>query len=283
VRCYVDDKVSKVAWLNRSNIIFAGEDKWSLDPRVELVTQGQLEYSLRIQKVDVFDEGPYTCSIQTKQQPKTSQVYLIVQVPPVIYKVSDDIIVNEGSNVTLTCLASGRPDPSITWRLLNPSERERERERERENYLEISGIVRSQAGRYECKASNDVSTPDVKYVNVVVNYPPYIKEVRSSETPVGQAGVLHCEASAVPQPEFEWYRDDVSIQISGSRTLLVVANVTEDDYGNYTCVATNRLGIHNASVFLYKPGTGRDINASGCVCQSFWLLLLSVLSALLKC
>ncbi|KAL0175320.1 hypothetical protein M9458_031288, partial [Cirrhinus mrigala] len=70
--CYVDDKVSKVAWLNRSNIIFAGEDKWSLDPRVEL-------YSLRIQKVDVFDEGPYTCSIQTKQQPKTSQVYLIVQ------------------------------------------------------------------------------------------------------------------------------------------------------------------------------------------------------------
>uniref|UniRef100_A0A9J8A5E3 Ig-like domain-containing protein n=2 Tax=Cyprinus carpio TaxID=7962 RepID=A0A9J8A5E3_CYPCA len=287
IRCYVDDKVSKVAWLNRSNIIFAGEDKWSLDPRVELVTQGQLEYSLRIQKVDVFDEGPYTCSIQTKQQPKTSQVYLIVQVPPIIYKVSDDIIVNEGSNVTLTCLANGRPDPSITWRLLNPSAEALDVG----EYLEISGIVRSQAGRYECKASNDVSTPDVKYVSVVVNYPPYIKDVRSSETPVGQAGVLHCEASAVPQPEFEWYRDErrlsssqsVSIQISGSRTLLVVANVTEDDYGNYTCVATNRLGIHNASVFLYKPGTGRDINASGCACQSFWLLLLSVLSALLKC
>lgn len=50
-RCYVDDKVSKVAWLNRSNIIFAGQDKWSLDPRVNLVTKGQLEYSLRIQKV----------------------------------------------------------------------------------------------------------------------------------------------------------------------------------------------------------------------------------------
>ncbi|TNN47290.1 Limbic system-associated membrane protein [Liparis tanakae] len=77
--CYVDDKVSKVAWLNRSNIIFAGQDKWSLDPRVDLVTKGQLEYSLRIQKVDVYDEGSYTCSIQTKQQSKTSQVYLIVQ------------------------------------------------------------------------------------------------------------------------------------------------------------------------------------------------------------
>lgn len=30
-------------------------------------------------QVDVYDEGSYTCSIQTKQQPKTSQVYLIVQ------------------------------------------------------------------------------------------------------------------------------------------------------------------------------------------------------------
>ncbi|XP_068173718.1 limbic system-associated membrane protein isoform X3 [Antennarius striatus] len=126
IRCYVDDKVSKVAWLNRSNIIFAGQDKWSLDPRVDLVTKGQLEYSLRIQKVDVYDEGSYTCSIQTMQQPKTSQVYLIVQVPALIMKVSEDVTVNEGSNLTLTCLASGRPDPSITWRLLNPSGRRAE-------------------------------------------------------------------------------------------------------------------------------------------------------------
>lgn len=46
---------------------------------------------------------------------------LVSTVPATIYKVSEDIIVNEGSNVTLSCLASGRPDPLITWRLLNPS------------------------------------------------------------------------------------------------------------------------------------------------------------------
>ncbi|XP_026871964.1 limbic system-associated membrane protein isoform X1 [Electrophorus electricus] len=287
IRCYVDDKVSKVAWLNRSNIIFAGEDKWSLDPRVDLVTKGQLEYSLRIQKVDVYDEGPYTCSIQTKQQSKTSQVYLIVQVPAFIYRVSEDITVNEGSNVTLSCLANGRPDPSITWRLLNPSAETLDVG----EYLEISGITRMQAGRYECKASNDVATPDVKYVSVVVNYPPVIKDAKSSETQVGRQGILQCDATAVPKPEFEWYRDDkrlsnmqgITIQITGTRTMLLVANVTEDDYGNYTCVATNRLGIHNASVFLYRPGTGRDINGSACICQSVWLLFLPFLLPLLKC
>lgn len=78
-RCYVEDRSSKVAWLNRSGIIFAGQDKWSLDPRVELEKRTPLEYSLRIQKVDVYDEGSYTCSVQTQHHPKTSQVYLIVQ------------------------------------------------------------------------------------------------------------------------------------------------------------------------------------------------------------
>lgn len=38
-----------------------------------------------------------------------------------------------------------------------------------DEYLDIIGIMRNQAGRYECKASNDVAMPDVKYVNVVVN------------------------------------------------------------------------------------------------------------------
>uniref|UniRef100_A0A8C9QNN9 Ig-like domain-containing protein n=1 Tax=Spermophilus dauricus TaxID=99837 RepID=A0A8C9QNN9_SPEDA len=121
VRCVVEDKNSKVAWLNRSGIIFAGHDKWSLDPRVELEKRHSLEYSLRIQKVDVYDEGSYTCSVQTQHEPKTSQVYLIVQVPPKISNISSDVTVNEGSNVTLVCMANGRPEPVITWRHLTPT------------------------------------------------------------------------------------------------------------------------------------------------------------------
>ena len=38
----------------------------------------------------------------------------------------------------------------------------------------------------------------------------------------------------------------------GTTTVLMISNVTEEDYGNYTCVATNRLGIQNASLFLYS-------------------------------
>uniref|UniRef100_A0AAV2J0I1 Ig-like domain-containing protein n=1 Tax=Knipowitschia caucasica TaxID=637954 RepID=A0AAV2J0I1_KNICA len=207
--------------------------------------------------------------------------------PASIYKVSEDVIVNEGSNVTLSCLASGRPDPIITWRLLNPSAEPLDGE----EFLDIIGIMRSQAGRYECKASNDVATPDFKYVNVVVNYPPTIQKIQSSETPVGRVGMLQCDANAVPKPEFEWYRDDkrmtnsqsINIQMLGTTTILVFSNVSEEDYGNYTCVATNRLGIQNASVFLYRPGTGRDINSSTSVSQSLWLMAACMAFLLFKC
>lgn len=67
--------------------------------------------------------------------------YLSLSVPANIYKVSEDITINEGNNVTLTCLASGRPEPMITWRLLNPSGKTsvgREKERKNFNFLFLS-------------------------------------------------------------------------------------------------------------------------------------------------
>uniref|UniRef100_H3AWE6 Ig-like domain-containing protein n=1 Tax=Latimeria chalumnae TaxID=7897 RepID=H3AWE6_LATCH len=77
--CIIDNKVTRVAWLNRSSILYAGSDKWSIDRRVILGTHTKTEYSIKIENVDVYDEGPYTCSVQTNNQPKTSRVHLIVQ------------------------------------------------------------------------------------------------------------------------------------------------------------------------------------------------------------
>lgn len=75
----MEDGASKGAWLNRSSIIFAGGDKWSVDPRVSIATANRREYSLQIQDVDVTDDGPYTCSVQTQHTPRTMQVHLTVQ------------------------------------------------------------------------------------------------------------------------------------------------------------------------------------------------------------
>lgn len=76
----MDSKVSRVAWLNRTTILFAGNEKWSLDPRVTLLENTAVtEYSIKIQNVDIYDEGPYVCSILTNKKPKSTKVHLVVQ------------------------------------------------------------------------------------------------------------------------------------------------------------------------------------------------------------
>ncbi|XP_076017293.1 opioid-binding protein/cell adhesion molecule [Genypterus blacodes] len=291
LKCNVDSKVSRVAWLNRTTILFAGSEKWSLDPRVILMENTAVtEYSIKIQNVDVHDEGPYVCSILTNKKPKSTKVHLIVQVPARITDISKDITVNEGSNVNLMCLAIGRPEANIIWKHHSP--RGVHKFVTEGEHLELVGITKEQSGSYECIASNDISDADVRTVQVAVNYPPFISKARSTATAVGQKGVLQCEASAVPRADFEWYKEDrrllngingVKIESQGKQSMLVFFNVSEDDYGNYTCVATNTMGITNASIILYGPGARHDVNGGAVLPHcSVYLLLTVTLLFLLK-
>lgn len=43
----------------------------------------------------------------------------------------------------------------------------------------------------------------------------------------------------------------VRIESKGKQSMLTFFNVSEEDYGNYTCVAMNSMGITNASIILY--------------------------------
>uniref|UniRef100_A0A670ZGG5 IgLON family member 5 n=1 Tax=Pseudonaja textilis TaxID=8673 RepID=A0A670ZGG5_PSETE len=245
--------VTRVAWLNRSNILYAGNDKWSIDLRVQLLQYSPSEFSIMISHVDVYDEGLYTCSFQTQDKPHTSQVYLIVHVPARIVNISSAVTVNEGSNVNLLCLAVGKPEPTVIWRQLKDgftSEGE---------YLEISEINREQAGEYECITANGVSTQDSKHVLITVNYPPIITDVKDSRPLIGKTALLRCEAMAVPAAEFQWFKDDnrlisgsdgLQIQNERTRSILLFTNVTTRHYGNYTCLASNSLGSYNVSLRL---------------------------------
>lgn len=78
-RCAQGEVVTHTAWLNRSSILFAGEDKWSVDPRVKLVTLNQDEFTIMIDDVDMTDEGQYVCAVQTSSRPRTTSVHLLVQ------------------------------------------------------------------------------------------------------------------------------------------------------------------------------------------------------------
>uniref|UniRef100_A0A668A1D0 IgLON family member 5 n=1 Tax=Myripristis murdjan TaxID=586833 RepID=A0A668A1D0_9TELE len=261
-RCRIDEEVTHKAWLNRSNILFTGTDKWSLDKRVTLVNSNNSDFSIHISKVQVTDEGPYTCTFQAYNKPRITHVYLIVQVPARIVNISKDVSVNEGENVNLFCLAVGRPEPTVTWKdqkcklpflaygLVSDGE-----------FLDITEIKRQQGEDYECITNNGVAPPDKRKVKVTVNYPPMITDVKNMPAQLGKTAILRCEAMAVPTASFEWYRDDhrpvendntLRIKNEKTRSLLLFTNVTDKHFGNYTCFASNRLGASNASMLLFR-------------------------------
>ncbi|RXM95452.1 IgLON family member 5 [Acipenser ruthenus] len=287
-RCDIDSEVTHKAWLNRSNILFTGSDKWSLDPRVTIINNNKSEFSIQIERVTVHDEGPYTCSYQARNEPRTAHVYLIqmkksdscsfscvltrkkgdissiyfelknaenvcasffLSVPAKIVNISADISVNEGSNVNLFCLAVGRPEPTITWRHLKYGFMSEG------EFLDITDIKRQQAEEYECITNNGVSTPDTRKVKVIVNYPPVISDAKNMPGEVGKTAILRCEAMAVPTASFEWLLErshGLKIQNEKTRSLLMFTNVTAQHFGNYTCFAANKLGTSNSSMLLFS-------------------------------
>ena len=44
----------------------------------------------------------------------------------------------------------------------------------------------------------------------------------------------------------------LEIKSTEGQSSLTVTNVTEEHYGNYTCVAANKLGVTNASLVLFS-------------------------------
>ncbi|XP_063058545.1 opioid-binding protein/cell adhesion molecule homolog [Engraulis encrasicolus] len=102
-------------------------------------------------------------------------------------------------------------------------------------------------------------TTSLRLMSGSVSYPPVISRARNTLSAVGQKGTLQCGASAVPFADFEWYKEDrkvligvngLKIECKGKQSMLTFFNVTEEDYGNYTCIAMNALGVTNASLIL---------------------------------
>ena len=145
----------------------------------ELVVQGEKVFACVYiyQKVDAGERGFYNLEPHTTQplnfMPKTViklLLLLISTVAPQILDPPDDLIVVEPQDATFTCLATGRPRPTIVWtrlsdmlQLQNQSgvHRIQEQEigdRERRSNLTIFGSQPSDAGGYACVAMNEPGT-----------------------------------------------------------------------------------------------------------------------------
>ena len=81
--------------------------------------------------------------------------------------VSSDATSREGQDLHLFCIASGRPDPNITWVRISPSGIMRDVLHRGTNW-DFKNISRTEAGTYRCIANNGIEDPVSHTINVTV-------------------------------------------------------------------------------------------------------------------
>ncbi|CAK9813297.1 Limbic system-associated membrane protein [Anthophora plagiata] len=118
--CIVDNlRNYQVAWVrvDTQTILAIHHSVITQNPRISLSHNDHRTWYLRIQEVQEVDRGWYMCQVNTDPM-RSQKGYLEVIVPPTILtkETSTDMVVREGSNVTLTCKATGYPEPYIMWR-----------------------------------------------------------------------------------------------------------------------------------------------------------------------
>ncbi|XP_055388080.1 limbic system-associated membrane protein [Condylostylus longicornis] len=273
--CLVQDLGSfKVAWLrvDTQTILTIQNHVITKNHRVGITYSEHKIWQLRIKDIRESDKGWYMCQINT--DPMKSQTgYLDVVVPPDIldYPTSTDMVVREGSNVTLRCAANGSPEPTITWR------REGGEPIELPNgdfvssvegpYLVIPRVKRQHMGAYLCIASNGVPPSVSKRIILIVHFPPMIFVQNQLIGAVeGKQTMLECQSEAFPKSINYWTREKGEIVPPGGQFTtnitehsdyrvtmrLFIAPITQHELGSYRCVAKNSLGDTDGTIKLYR-------------------------------
>jgi hypothetical protein len=222
--------------------------------------------SVEISSIRAKDEGWYECSVVFLQRPDDANpngtwVYLAVTAPPVLGAVSPGFVIQrEGSNVEMSCEATGIPPPTLTW-LKDGKELEQSSRVSmmRGRLVVIRNVVTTDAGVYTCLFKNPVAQVShairlvVKGADYVISSNAYIlvppKNVSAVE---GTRVRFVCQAEAHPANiTYQWFRNDVDVHlvtglmaragiyVDGS---FIISSVLRDDTGWYRCQPTNGLG-----------------------------------------
>ncbi|CAL7940163.1 unnamed protein product [Xylocopa violacea] len=276
----------KVAWLrvDTQTILTIATHVITKNHRIAVTHSGHRIWSLHIRDTRETDRGWYMCQVNT--DPMSSNTgFLEVVVPPDILddSTSTDMVVREGSNVTLRCAATGTPEPTVTWRreVGGAITLSNSHEVVQGSVLEITRVTRAHMGPYLCIASNGVPPAVSKRIVLIVHFQPMVWiENQLVGAYEGQTLVLECHSEAYPRPITYWTRpsnetiaNDNNYKVEAIpkgyeiTMRLTVISVRPQDFGSFRCVATNSLGETDGKIKLYRidgspttrrPNTRRD-------------------------
>ncbi|TKR80918.1 hypothetical protein L596_014894 [Steinernema carpocapsae] len=204
-------------------------------------------YSIHLQRATVADSGVYTCVASNSAGERRKEFRVNVLVPPKIDEGERVLKVRENGSVTLECIASGVPPPTITWsrdsRVVSSSPK-----------LELTNVETQDAGRYTCEARNEADINHADFVVDVLVKPKFRPDIKSEIRVIeGEKAMLECRADGKPTPAIRWMRggrpitDSANVILSPRSESLMILHTRKSDAGLYSCVVTNAAGQSEAT------------------------------------
>ncbi|XP_054283478.1 hemicentin-1-like [Macrosteles quadrilineatus] len=246
--CSVENLGSHVLLWRKGNLILtAAKLMVARDSRLSLLQDR--DYDLRIANITAKDAGQYICQIaDISSQDQVHKVSVLAPPRIVSTAANSQLTARKGSSVTLTCSATGNPQPTVLW-----SKKDSGHLYKPGSTVTLDRVDRHHAGVYQCTATNGVGPPAVLDDSGHLYKPG--STVTLDRVDRHHAGVYQCTATNGVGPPAVL---DVSGHLYKPGSTVTLDRVDRHHAGVYQCTATNGVGppaVLDVSGHLYKPGS----------------------------
>ncbi|XP_038571298.1 hemicentin-1 isoform X2 [Micropterus salmoides] len=221
---------------------------------------------LVVSRAQVSDTARFQCVATNEAGGHEKDFNVVVHVPPSIRTTGSaerSVVVHKP--VSLECISSGIPPPSITWlkdgRPVDTTHGHLKLE-SAGRMLKVTEARLEDSGRYTCLATNAAGEAQ-QHIRLSVHEPPsipYSGEIINQTILSGFPTELECKATGSPLPAITWYKDGRPLTSAAGVTMLKRGQVLEieraqlSDAGVYRCVAVNLAGVaeisHSLQVYV---------------------------------
>nr|XP_061790885.1 hemicentin-1-like [Nerophis lumbriciformis] len=245
-----------VTWFKDGQLLRHGEG-------LRLAVSG---WRLIIPRAQVSDTGRFQCVATNEGGDDEKDFNVIVQVPPSVRSTgSAERAVVLHKSISLECMPSGIPAPTITWlkdgRPVDTSQMHFKLD-SAGRVLKVTRARQEDSGKYTCLATNAAGEAQ-KSMRLSVHVPPTIstsEDIINQTILSGFSTELKCTVTGSPLPAITWYKDGRPLTSAAGVTMLKRGQVLEieraqlSDAGIYRCAAVNLAGVaeisHSLQVFV---------------------------------
>uniref|UniRef100_W5KRV1 Neural cell adhesion molecule L1 n=1 Tax=Astyanax mexicanus TaxID=7994 RepID=W5KRV1_ASTMX len=283
IECEAKGNPVPTFWWRRNGKFFNAEK----DPRVSMRKRsGTLEISFRNGGKPEEYEGEYQCfALNDFGTAISNKILLRVSKSPLWPKeVLEPVVVTEGSSLILPCNPPpGLPPPNTFWMnsAMMPITQDKRVSMGLNGDLYFSNVLaRDSTMDYSCNArflfthtiqqKNPFNLKVLTTRNIPEFAPSFLSPsgLHSSKMVLrGEELLLECIAAGVPTPGIKWFKKggdlpERKVKFESFNKTLRIVSVSEEDSGEYVCMASNKIGSirHSISVqvkaapyWLHKP------------------------------